>query len=85
MYISINLDDSAAQELEYTAVDKNIPELESEIKGLSVFAIENNILYHVGYESRFSSAYYDHLPIIHRMIESFEILDTKEIPHVKVF
>ena len=70
MYISINLDDSPVQVLEYTYVDKNIPELESEIKGLSIFAIENNILYHVGYESRFSSTYYDHLPVIQRMIES---------------
>lgn len=76
------LDDNPAQVLEYTHVDKNTTDLEMELKGLSIFAIENNILYTIGYESIIPSAYYDHIPIIRKMIESFEILDTKGSPHV---
>jgi hypothetical protein len=71
------LDDSPAQVLEHTHFS---PELEGEIKGLNVFAVKDNILYHIGYESTDPLAYYDHIPIIQKMIESFEILDTKGMP-----
>ncbi|CAN5295149.1 hypothetical protein BH18THE2_BH18THE2_40300 [soil metagenome] len=70
------LEDSPAQLLVYTYADPDLGEL----KGVTVLAIENNILYTIGYESIISSAYYDHIPIIQKMIASFEILDTKGMP-----
>lgn len=71
------LDDNPAQKLEYTYADKDMPVLD--FKDLSIFAIQDNILYHIGYESRISSTYYEHIPIVQRMIDSFE-MKTNEIP-----
>ena len=71
------LDDSPAQSLEYTYADKEIPDLES--KGLSIFAMEDNVLYHIGFEPFDITSYYDNLPIVRKMIESFEILDKNGI------
>ena len=76
------LDDSPAQRLEYTYLDKDALALTRELR---IFAVEDNILYHIGYEPRSLSSYYDHILIIQKMIESFEILDTKRMPHVEVF
>jgi hypothetical protein len=76
------LDDSPGQKLEYTYTDKNALALTRELR---IFAVEDNILYHIGYEPRSLSSYYDHIPIIQKMIESFEILDMKRMLHVEVF
>jgi hypothetical protein len=77
------LDDSPAQRLEFTYADEDTPAVE--LRALSIFAVEDNILYHIGYRESDSFSYSDHIPIIQKMIESFEILDAKGIPHIGAF
>ena len=76
------LDDSPAQRLEYSYTDEWSPSLEQ--KALSIFAVENNILYQVGYQPT-TTSYFDNIPIIWKMIESFEILEEKAIRSIEEF
>jgi hypothetical protein len=72
------LDDSPAQILEFTySVSPNL-----EHKALSIIAVENNILYHITYQplgttSHYTTLYYNNLPFVRKMIESFEISDAE--------
>jgi hypothetical protein len=67
------LDDSPAQILEFTYSD----EASLEQRALSIFAVEDNIFYHIRYQPLGTTSYYDNIPIIRKMIESVEIVDTK--------
>ena len=67
------LDDSPAQILEYSYLD----EASLEQRALSIFAVENNTFYHIGYQPLGATSYYDYIPIVQKMIESFEIMDTR--------
>jgi hypothetical protein len=61
--------------LEFTYAYKNTPAVEE--RALDIFAVEDNILYRIRYQPWSATSYHDNIPIIRKMIESVEILDTK--------
>jgi hypothetical protein len=77
------LDDSPAQILEYSYAYEVLPSIKQ--KALSIFAVEDNILYRIGYQPWSTTSYYDNIPVIRKMIESFEILEEKGFRHVEEF
>jgi hypothetical protein len=65
------LDDSPAQILEFTYSD----EASVKQRALSIFAVENNILYHIRYQPLdILTSYFDIVPIIQKMIKSLLLL-----------
>jgi hypothetical protein len=48
-------------------------------------SMSNNNLFHIGYEARVPSAFYDHIPIIQKMIDSFEVLTKSGISNSETF